>query len=89
MTKTKEELNALKEEFETLNKKLVELTEEELSQVMGGKTLPTQANLLWSQLAKPAPISLDLAAGLGKSNVATTKKMDDAAVAINHPAEAK
>ena len=34
--KTKEELNALKEEVETLNKKLAELTEEELAQVCGG-----------------------------------------------------
>ena len=34
--KTKEELNALKEEAETLNKKLAELTEEELKQVAGG-----------------------------------------------------
>ena len=35
--KTKEELNALKEEVEALNKKLAELTEEELAQVSGGK----------------------------------------------------
>ena len=34
--KTKEELNALKEEVEALNKKLEELTEEELQQVSGG-----------------------------------------------------
>ena len=34
--KTKEELNALKEEVEALNKKLAELTEEELAQVFGG-----------------------------------------------------
>lgn len=34
--KTKEELNALKNEMETLNKKLYELTEEELTQVSGG-----------------------------------------------------
>ena len=34
--KTKEELNALKEEVETLNKKLAELTDEELEQVTGG-----------------------------------------------------
>ena len=34
--KTKEELNALKEEIDTLNKKLHELTEEELKQVSGG-----------------------------------------------------
>ena len=34
--KTKEELNALKEEVETLNKRLAELTEEELAIVTGG-----------------------------------------------------
>ena len=34
--KTKEELNAIKEEVETLNKKLAELTEDELKQVVGG-----------------------------------------------------
>ena len=35
--KTKEELNALKEEVDTLNKKLAELTEEELKMVSGGR----------------------------------------------------
>ena len=34
--KTKEELNAQKEEVETLNKKPHELTKEELAQVSGG-----------------------------------------------------
>ena len=34
--KTKEELNALKEEVETLNKKLAELSEDELKDVAGG-----------------------------------------------------
>lgn len=34
--KTKEELNAIKEEVETVNKKLAELTDEELTQVTGG-----------------------------------------------------
>ena len=34
--KTKEELNTLKEEVETLNRKLAELTDEELAQVSGG-----------------------------------------------------
>ena len=34
--KTKEELTALKEEVETLNKKLHELTDEELAEVVGG-----------------------------------------------------
>ena len=36
--KTKEELNVLKEKVETLNKKLAELTDEELAQVHGGIT---------------------------------------------------
>lgn len=35
--KTKEELNALAAEVETLNKKLAALTEAELSQVLGGE----------------------------------------------------
>lgn len=39
--KTKEELNALKEEVETLNAKLAELTEDELAQVAGGGSLET------------------------------------------------
>ena len=34
--KTAEELNALKEEYNALNKKLAELTDEELAQVSGG-----------------------------------------------------
>ena len=34
--KSKEELNTLKEEIENLNQKLAELTEEELTQVVGG-----------------------------------------------------
>ena len=34
--KSKEELNALKEEVETANKKLSDLTEQELKQVPGG-----------------------------------------------------
>ena len=36
MVKTKEELNAPKEEVVTLNEKLHELSEEELAQVTGG-----------------------------------------------------
>ena len=34
--KSKEELNIIKEEVESLNEKLTELTEEELEQVTGG-----------------------------------------------------
>ena len=37
--KTKEELNAIKEEVETVSRKLHELTEEELAQVSGGHAL--------------------------------------------------
>ena len=37
--KTQEELNALKEELETVSKELHELTEEELVQVAGGDFL--------------------------------------------------
>ena len=43
--KTPEELNALKEEVETLNKKLTKLTEEELKQVPGGETSPNRLNI--------------------------------------------
>ena len=39
--KTKEELNALKEEVETLNKKLSELTEEELAVFKRGRNAKT------------------------------------------------
>ena len=35
--RTKEDLNALKEEVETLNNKLAQLSEEELEQVSGGQ----------------------------------------------------
>ena len=37
--KTKEELNALKNEVKALNKKLAELSDEELQQVAGGLIL--------------------------------------------------
>ena len=40
MAKTKEELNELKKEYETLNSKLKELTEEELNMVTGGEDIP-------------------------------------------------
>ena len=37
--KTKEELNALKEEYEALGKKLAELSDDELRLIAGGKDL--------------------------------------------------
>ena len=57
--KTKEELNALKEEVETMNEKLHELTDEELAQVTGGadkKNYYTSLNL---------PSKIDLASKMG------------------------
>lgn len=39
--KSKEELNALKNEVDALNKKLAELTDEELKQVCAGVDLPS------------------------------------------------
>ena len=46
--KTKEELNALKNELEALNKKLHELTAEELEQVAGGRRNPSGREILSS-----------------------------------------
>ena len=40
--KTKEELNELKMEYESLSRKLAELTDEELEQVTGGVTIIKQ-----------------------------------------------
>ena len=37
--KTAEELNALKEEVETLNRKLADLTDDELEQIVSGRSL--------------------------------------------------
>ena len=60
--KTKEELNALKEEVAALNKKLAELTDEELAQVAGGDV--TSANIVGYN-AKPTLVIWDEAsAGL-------------------------
>ena len=41
MSKTKEELNQLKTEYETLTTKLKELTDDELKEVTGGESYPT------------------------------------------------
>ena len=60
--KTKEELNALKEEVETVSRKLAELSEEELTQVIGGMytTPPNRGKcpLCGGKLAQGAPIRL-------------------------------
>ena len=44
--KTKEELEELKEEVEILNKKLHELTDDELKEVTGGKDMPPDGTVL-------------------------------------------
>ena len=54
--KTKEELNAIKEEVETVSKKLYELTDEELAQVTGGQ------DPKWITLFIPAALSLGYSA---------------------------
>ncbi len=54
--KTKEELTALKKEVETLNKKLAELTDEELAQIAGGAGgniyVFTTGEMIWANSAQ-------------------------------------
>ena len=47
--KTKEELNALKEEVATLNNKFVELSDEKLEQVKGGEQILIKEKLIKEQ----------------------------------------
>ena len=49
MSKTKEELNKIKEEVETVNEKLAELTDEELEQVTGGINPAAVMPILFAQ----------------------------------------
>ena len=51
MSKSKEELNALKEEVEAVNEKLQELTPEELEQVTGGAAGPKVEGVIGSAAA--------------------------------------
>ena len=55
--KTKEELNALKEEVENVRKKLAELTEDELEQVTGGVEPRGLVNL---RVLEPADVATPL-----------------------------
>ena len=55
--KTKEELNALKEEVEAQNKKLHELTDEELAQVSGGFFKPKMLAKMSSSTANQSPVN--------------------------------
>ena len=56
--KTPEELNALKEEVEALNKKPCELTEEELEQVSGGLSVPQIDPVFESLLPPHCPVPI-------------------------------
>ena len=49
MSKTKEELSAIKEEVEAVNEKLQELTPEEIAQVSGGIDTTTDRHGRWRQ----------------------------------------
>ena len=55
MAKTPEELNVIKEEVEALNKKLAELTEEELVLVVGGKG--NDGDIDWSVVDQSVPVT--------------------------------
>ena len=56
--KTKEELNALKEEVENVNRKLHELSEEELEQVNGG--FENLIKLISGLVAQPIGVAITL-----------------------------
>ena len=56
--KTKEELNALKEEVEAMNKKLHELTDEEFAQVSGGSE--NLINLIAGLVATPIGVTVTI-----------------------------
>ena len=61
MAKTKEELDALKEEINKVNEKICELTPEELEQVTGGINPPTMFD-------NSVPLKKALIAQTGKIN---------------------
>ena len=53
MSKTAEQLNALKSEVESLNAKLAELTDEEMLQVFGGSD-PAHPDLTYWDIKRPS-----------------------------------
>lgn len=59
--KTKEELNALKNEVEAVSKKLAELSEEELAEIVGGRedlTIKPKDGEFWHSW-NPSPVISD------------------------------
>ena len=79
MAKTQEELNTLKTEYETLNNKLKELTEDELEQVIGGQSIP-------EQLTKRSLLAQAILGGVVLHNIPTT--VDDEKCVIMKTREA-
>ena len=57
--KSKEELNALKEEVEAVNEKLAELTPEEIAQVSGGVACPVEPVGIKSLVTGPVGFEAD------------------------------
>ena len=64
MAKTQEELNQLKEEYETLSNKLSELTEDEIKIVSGGYEIFDKYRINQS---RPNPATVDHEVGLSAS----------------------
>ena len=62
--KTKEELNALKEEVEAVNEKLAELTPEEIAQITGGGVRP--GRIKFDVEHKHGPVAIEYAAFIPK-----------------------
>ena len=67
--KTKEELNALKEEVETVNKKLHNLTDEELEQVSGGYVVDAWGCAGWGKCQNPKCPNYNNAVGVYSSGI--------------------
>ena len=83
--KTKEELKALKEKVEALNKKLMELTDEELSQVSGGDGADNAAflceyepNIMLYRASPSAYLLIDTLTGYQRT-VENARDLEDAA----------
>ena len=59
MSKSKEELNAIKEEVESVNEKLQELTPEEIAQISGGQSVHGGGHILVSRVIVTAGCEAD------------------------------
>ena len=87
--KTKEELNAMKEEVENVNMKLAELTEEELEWVSGGQTpvKPGMPTLNTSQSNRHESATSRLSERISTGQKINREKDDPASRAISNRLE--